>query len=394
MQFWPRCEPGCYLSGLLFIRVKGADILVCLFSVSSDNNQDRPLSVIDYSGEKTVDAMHYLVTGGGGYIGAHMARNLLLGGAWVTVVDNLSTGSMILVDALRRYGADRLRFVKADISDVITLRHLFSSGSYDAVFHLAASSVVGESMAEPEKYRLNNVVATSRLVDFCSRNRVGKFIFSSTASVYGEPGDQPAAEDAPLAPVSIYGETKLACEGKIIEAAGSGDGFQYMIFRFFNVAGACSDGRLGEVTPIFCHLIKAAARAALGVSDRLCVFGDDYPTPDGTGVRDYIHVEDIAAAHVAALDHLDSRGSNIFNVGYGRGCSVFQVIDMVRKVSGVDFNIEVIARRPGDPACLVADVEKIKAGMDWRPGFDDLEKIVRSAYEWEARLHQQHVGRR
>ncbi len=332
--------------------------------------------------------MHYLVTGGGGYIGSHVARDLLRQGARVTVVDNLSTGSMVLVNALQRAAGANLQFVVADLNDIAVLEEVFKQPSFDAVFHFAASSVVGESMAEPEKYRSNNVEGTVKLLDFCSRHGVRKFIFSSTASVYGEPGDQPVRESAALKPVSVYGETKLQCERHIIETALTSGNFQYMIFRFFNVAGASHDGKLGEVTPVFCHLLKAAVQAALGIRGKFSVFGDDYSTPDGTGIRDYIHVEDLAAAHVAALDYLDVRGSNIFNVGYGYGYSVYQVIEKVKEVSGVDFRVEVTPRRAGDPAYLVADVEKIQAGMNWQPRYADLDLIVGSALEWERKLQK------
>jgi UDP-glucose 4-epimerase len=323
--------------------------------------------------------MTVLVTGGAGYIGSHMTLALLERGEDVVVLDNLSTGVRSLVPAAAR-------FVEGDVKDQALLRRIFRDHDVDAVFHFAGSTVVPDSVARPLQYYANNTMASRDLIEACVGAGVKHFIFSSTAAVYG-PGDGALiAETAAKAPGSPYGRSKLMTEQMLQDAAGASD-LRYVALRYFNVAGADPRGRTGQSTPRATHLIKCACQTALGQRAYLGVFGTDYETADGTGVRDYIHVADLVAAHALALDHLRAGGeSAVFNCGYGRGFSVREVIAAVERASGVRLPVKILPRRPGDAAAVVADSSGIKARLGWIPRHDSLDEIVRHALAWEQRL--------
>ncbi|BBG65045.1 UDP-glucose 4-epimerase [Hydrogenimonas sp.] len=339
-----------------------------------------------------------LVTGGAGYIGSHVAKELLeRSDAKITIIDNLSTGTRGRVEALEAIAGTpgRVEFIEADLADFRMIEGVFKAKRFDSLIHFAASIVVPESVEKPLKYYMNNTVNTTNLVHLANDYGVGRMIFSSTAAVYGEPEEIPVKESTETAPINPYGMSKLMSESVIKDAAAANEGFKYAILRYFNVAGADMNGaeslvdinpRIGQSFPDATHLIKIAAETALGKRDRMYIFGEDFDTPDGTGVRDYIHVDDLSDAHLAALEYLQNSPSDIFNVGYGHGYSVKEVIDVMKRVSGVDFEVEVGPRRAGDPAVLVSDNTKIREKMGWKPRFDDLEKICKSALEWERKL--------
>jgi len=329
--------------------------------------------------------MTVLVTGGGGYIGSHMAWELLDHGETVLVVDNLSTGFDWLVPG-------QAQLVVADIGDASLLDRLFGDGTIDAVIHFAGSIIVPESVSDPLKYYRNNTCNTHTLISACIRHDVRHFIFSSTAAVYGNPRTFPVAEDAPLAPISPYGTSKLMSEQILRDVAAAHD-FRYAALRYFNVAGADPAGRTGQSTANATHLIKVACEAALGIRDELVVFGTDYPTSDGTGIRDYIHVSDLVAAHRLALTHLRAGGeSAVLNCGYGHGASVLQVVDAVKRVAGTDFSVRRAERRPGDAAEIVALADMARSLLGWQPQRDDLDEIVRHALNWERHLSARNRG--
>lgn len=342
--------------------------------------------------------MNILVTGGAGYIGSHVVKLLLENSdSDVTVIDNLVTGFRSTIDELKKIRD--FDFIEADLSNWDEIRGVFKAKKFDAIIHFAASLIVPESVEKPLKYYLNNTANTANLVKLSNEYGVKKFIFSSTAAVYGEPdvkssqvakfqvpSDFKIAEDYPTNPINPYGQSKLFSEKIIQDAAKANPEFKYVIFRYFNVAGASEDLTIGQKTKNATHLIKVASECACGKRDKMYIFGNDYPTPDGTGIRDYIHVMDLADAHIKGLEYLDKDGSDIFNIGYGRGASVKEVIDTMKKVSGVDFKVEVTGRRAGDPAMLIADNNKIKNKMDWTPKYDDLSFICKTAYEWEKNL--------
>lgn len=339
--------------------------------------------------------MHILVTGGAGYIGSHVVKQLLEETSHrVTIVDNLSTGHQATVDTLKQMMPDRGRlfFEKLDLSDFMAVEKLFKSKKFDAVMHFAASIVVPESVANPLKYYMNNTVNTTHLVSMCVKYGVEKFIFSSTAAVYGEPSEVPVSEDAPLEPINPYGMSKLMSERIIQDAAAAHEGFDFVILRYFNVAGADERNRIGQSFPNATHLVKIAAQTASGLRDDMCMFGSDYDTPDGTCIRDYIHVDDLASAHLDALRYLvtpikhDVPTEHIFNVGYGHGYSVSEVVTMMKEVSGQDFKVLKKARRQGDPAVLIADNANIMNVLRWQPRYDGLETICRTALAWEKKL--------
>ncbi|MBP7433205.1 UDP-glucose 4-epimerase GalE [bacterium] len=324
--------------------------------------------------------MKILVTGGAGYIGSHVVKLLgERGSDEIVVLDNLSTGRTEAVLFGRLEVMDLSEFEKVD--------QFIKKEKFDAVIHFAAKIVVPESVANPLLYYRNNTVNTINLINSCVKYGVGMFIFSSTAAVYGEPEDGIVNENSLLSPISPYGTSKLMSEFVIKDTAFAHPEFKYVILRYFNVAGADPDGLIGQNFPDATHLIKVACQTALGMRESLSVFGTDFNTPDGTGVRDYIHVTDLASAHLAALDHLENGGnSDIYNCGYGKGTSVLEVIRSVRKVSDKDFPVQNSPRRAGDPAKLIADNSKILKELNWVPKFQDLNLICRTAYNWEENI--------
>ena len=323
--------------------------------------------------------MGVLVTGGAGYIGSHMVLELLDTGEDVLVLDNLSTGFRWAVP-------DAAKFVEGDIGDHNLVRRLLLRNKIDAVIHFAGSIVVPDSISDPLGYYLNNTCKSRSLIACTVEAKVPHFIFSSTAAVYGMPKQNPVTEDAWPEPISPYGSSKLMTEIMLRDTAHTHD-LRYVALRYFNVAGADPQGRSGQSTPQATHLIKVAAQTALGQRPCLEVFGTDYPTPDGTCIRDYIHVTDLARAHVAALEYLREGGtSEVLNCGYGNGYSVLDVIEAVKRSSGSDFAVRMTERRPGDPAALVAGADRIGKVLGWDPMLDDLDSIVDHALAWERRL--------
>ncbi len=326
--------------------------------------------------------MKILVTGGAGYIGSHVVKQLgEQTNHEITVLDNLVTGFRESV----LYGD----FIEADLSDFKHIEEIIKEGNYDAVIHFAASLVVPESVEKPLKYYLNNTANTANLIKQCVTYGVNKFIFSSTAAVYGEPAPDliPVTEESPVSPINPYGSSKLMSETVLKDTAFAYDKFNYIALRYFNVAGASVDGKIGQSTENATLLIKVAAETALGKRDKMFIFGDDYPTEDGTCIRDYIHVEDLASAHIRALEHLEEgKEGGVFNCGYGHGFSVKEVLETMKKVSGVDFPVEIKERRAGDPAILISNNRKIREVMHWTPKYDDLELICKTGLEWEKKI--------
>ena len=319
-----------------------------------------------------------LVTGGAGYIGSHVVRQLGEAGERVVVLDNLSTG--------HREAVLHGELVVGDTGDAALVRRLLAEHGVEALMHFAAHTVVPESVEKPLKYYGNNTCATRTLLECCAEAGVRHVIFSSTAAVYGIPEGGVAAEDTPTAPINPYGTSKLMSEWMLRDLAAAG-GPGYVALRYFNVAGADPQGRLGQATPEATHLIKVACEVAVGRRERILIYGTDYPTPDGTGVRDYIHVEDLAAAHLRALDYLRGGGaSTVLNVGYGRGYSVREVLAAVERAAGRPIPAEPAPRRPGDPPSLIARAGRIREVLGWEPRLDDLDTIVRHALAWEERL--------
>jgi len=323
--------------------------------------------------------MSVLVTGGAGYIGSHMALELIDAGEPVVVLDNLSTG---LAWAVPKNAA----LVEGDIGDQGLVKRLIETRGIDAIIHFAGSVVVPDSVRDPLGYYLNNTVKSRALIEAAVAGGVRHFIFSSTAAVYGMTGPEPVAEDARLAPMSPYGSSKMMTEMMLADA-GRAHELRYVALRYFNVAGADPQGRGGQSTPRATHLIKVACETALGKRPHIEVFGTDYPTSDGTCVRDYIQITDLTRAHMAALRHLRAGGaSDVFNCGYGRGFSVLEVIEAVKRASGRDFQVRRSAPRAGDPAVVIAAVGKIRTSLGWVPAHDSLDGIVRQALKWEERL--------
>ena len=320
-----------------------------------------------------------LVTGGAGYIGSHAVLALLDAGHEVVVLDDLSTGVRALV-------ADEARFVEGASGDRAVLEALFGAHNFDAVMHFAGSIIVYESVVEPLHYYRNNVAGSLELIDACARHDVGAFVFSSSAAVYGIPEQIPVPEEAALVPISPYGWSKRMIEQVLGDAEPAG-GPKYAALRYFNVAGADPKGRSGESVPVASHLIKIAAQVVAGRRQTMQLFGDDYPTPDGTCIRDYIHVSDLADIHVRALARLLGGGDSfVCNCGYGRGLSNREVLTSVGVVIGRPFEVAVGPRRPGDPPVLISSVERLGALLEWRPQFDRAEEIIRSAIDWERHL--------
>lgn len=319
--------------------------------------------------------MAVLVTGGAGYIGSHMVLELVDAGETVVVLDNLSTGFRWAVP-------QEAALIVGDVGDQAQVSRIVEEHGIDSILHFAAKIVVPESVTDPLAYYFNNTVKTRALIEAAVAAGVKNFVFSSTAAVYGNAEAPLLAEDTPLAPINPYGRSKLMSEW-MLQDAHAAHGLRYAILRYFNVAGADPQGRSGQSTPQATHLIKVASQAALGQRPCLEVFGTDYPTPDGTCVRDYIQVNDLARAHLMALRHLRDGGEcTVMNCGYGHGASVLEVVDVVRQVSGVDFEVRLSPRRPGDPAQLVAKVDRIRK-LGWEPRHDNLEEIVHQALRWE-----------
>ncbi|WP_206453292.1 UDP-glucose 4-epimerase GalE [Aurantimonas marina] len=323
--------------------------------------------------------MAILVTGGAGYIGSHMAWELLDRGETVVVLDRLSTGFDWAVPP-------EAPLVVGDVGDADLLDRTIAAHDIDAIIHFAGSIIVPESVADPLSYYENNTVRSRALIAAAIRNGVKHFIFSSTAAVYGSPATIPVTEDAATRPESPYGSSKLMTEIMLRDTAAAHD-FCYTALRYFNVAGADPLGRTGESTRGATHLIKVASETALGRRAFLELYGTDYPTPDGTCVRDYIHVTDLVKAHYLALERLrGGGGSMVANCGYGRGYSVLEVLNAVKDVVGKDFDIRIEGRRPGDPAAIVADPSRAQKELGWRAEYDDLRKIVHHALDWERAL--------
>ncbi|WP_310619847.1 UDP-glucose 4-epimerase GalE [Flexibacterium corallicola] len=323
--------------------------------------------------------MAILVTGGAGYIGSHMSWLLADAGENLIVLDDFSTGFEWALPS-------QAKIYTGDVGDIPLLNQIFTENTVEAVIHFAGSIIVPESVSDPLKYYNNNTAKSRNLIEACVSNGIDKFIFSSTAAVYGDPEIVPVDEDAPLAPLSPYGTSKLMTELMLRDVSLAHD-FRYTALRYFNVAGADPKGRTGQSTKNATHLIKVACEASLGKRDHLGVFGTDFDTPDGTGVRDYIHVSDLASAHYLALKRLRDGGKSIvMNCGYGDGYSVRQVIDAVKSVSKVDFTVQEKPRRAGDSPKVVAKNTKILSELNWEPKHDDLHQIVEHALNWERKL--------
>jgi len=324
--------------------------------------------------------MSVLVTGGAGYIGGHMTLGLIDAGEKVVVVDNLSTGFVWAVP-------EAATLVVGDFGDQELIARLIREHEVDAIAHFAAKIVVPESVGDPLGYYLNNTSKARNLIECAVQGGVKNFIFSSTAAVYGETSLEPVTEETPLHPISPYGRSKLMVEWMLEDSAKAYD-FRYVALRYFNVAGADPKGRLGQSTPNATHLIKRGVQTALGRHASMDIFGEDYPTRDGTCVRDYIQVSDLIDAHLAALKYLrDGGAALVCNCGYGHGATVKEVVEVVKRISGVDFPVNKVGRRPGDPAAIVARADKVREVLGWKPQRDDLDEIVRQALEWERRLH-------
>lgn len=319
--------------------------------------------------------MSILVLGGAGYIGSHTALALVNAGRDVVVADNLETG-------FRKAVPEMARFYKGDIRDRAFCDGLFEREQIDGVIHFAANSQVGESMTNPLKYYANNMGGTRVLLESMVAHGVGKIVFSSTAATYGEPERVPILETDATVPTNCYGETKLSME-KMMKWTSVAHGLRYVALRYFNACGAQPDGSIGEAHNPETHLIPVILQVPSGQREKISIFGDDYPTPDGTCIRDYIHVCDLAQAHILALDYLLSGGeNNVFNLGNGVGFSVKEVIEEARKVTGHAIPTEVLPRRAGDPAQLIASSEKAKTLLGWKPEFEDLHTIIQTAWDW------------
>lgn len=319
-----------------------------------------------------------LVTGGAGYIGSHVVLQLKTAGYRVVVLDNLCTGF--------RNAVGDTPLIIGDTSDQSLVARAIKEHAIDSVLHFAAHTVVPESVTNPLKYYRNNTCSTRNLLETCSEAGVKHFIFSSTAAVYGIPNGGIAREDTPLNPINPYGSSKLMSEQMLRDLSAAND-LRHVVLRYFNVAGSDPEGRIGQATKNATLLIKVACEAAIGKRSHVAIFGTDYPTRDGTGIRDYIHVVDLASAHVKALNYLEAGGeSTTLNCGYGHGYSVREVLDTVARVHGQPFAIQEMPRRAGDPPELVADAQRIHSLLKWQPEYDDLDKIVTSALNWEKKL--------
>ncbi len=322
--------------------------------------------------------MKIFVTGGAGYIGSHTVKALGKDGHDILVFDNLSTG--------HDWAVLSGRLVKGDLADRAAIYFALDNFRPDAVIHFAASIQVEESVRKPLEYYRNNVSNTLNLLDAMAATDVNRFIYSSTAAVYGIPEKMPVDETARLAPINPYGASKVMIE-RVLQDLSQARDFRPLALRYFNVAGADPDGRIGQAYKEATHLITRALKTAKGEHEKLLIYGTDYPTPDGTCIRDYIHVEDLARAHLDALTYLTSSANTaVMNCGYGHGFSVREVVDVAKKVTGMDFPVEEAERRAGDPPALVADSTRLRSTTSWTPQHDDLEFIIRTAWEWEKKL--------
>ena len=329
--------------------------------------------------------MRILVTGGAGYIGSHAVKALGKAGHEICVFDNLSTG--------HEWAVLSGKLVRGDLEDRAAIDSVLREFRPEAVMHFAAYIQVEESVREPLKYYRNNVANSLTLLEAMRANGVGRFIYSSTAAVYGIPEHIPVRETAPLLPINPYGMTKVMIERVLADLSAATD-FRYVVLRYFNVAGADPGGELGQAYKEATHLITRALKTAHGEFAKLYIYGTDYPTPDGTCIRDYIHVDDLAEAHVQALDHLFGTGqSDVMNCGYGSGYSVREVVETAKRVTGIDFPVEETGRRAGDPPALVADSTKLMQATGWKPKFNNLEYIIKTAWEWEKKLRSRRAAR-
>ncbi len=317
-----------------------------------------------------------LVTGGAGYIGSHNVKLLGELGYDVVIIDNLSTG--------HRAAIKSGELLVGDLADLNFMESVFKKYNFDAVVHFAGSIVVPESVENPIKYYKNNTENSLNLINLCLKYEVDKFVFSSTAAVYGQIQDGIADETSPTKPINPYGRSKLLTEQMLEDISAVNEKFNYIALRYFNVSGADPDGEIGQAFPGATHLIKVNCEAATGKRESVSIFGTDYDTKDGTGIRDYIHVSDLATAHVEALKYLDRTSkSGIFNCGYGHGFSVKEVIKAVKEISKVDYEVNEEKRRPGDTCKVISKIDKIKEHFNWTPEYDDLDFIVKTAYNWE-----------
>ena len=323
--------------------------------------------------------MTVLVTGGAGYIGSHTVRALVDAGESVVVIDNLSTG-------FSQFLPEGVPLFIGDAADENLVEGVIAAHNVSSIIHFAGSVVVPDSLRDPLGYYRNNTMTTRNLLNAAVRCNISRFIFSSTAAVYGNPDRMPVPEEAPTRPLSPYGSSKLMTEIMLHDVA-TAHGMNYVVLRYFNVAGADPQARIGLATIGATHLLKIAAEAATGQRAKIDVFGTDYPTPDGSCIRDFIHVTDLAQAHRAALTYLYQGGpSATLNCGYGRGYSVIETIEAVRRASGRNFAVQYAARRPGDIMTMIADTARIRATLDWTPQYDDLDTIARHALAWEEKL--------
>lgn len=328
--------------------------------------------------------MTVLVTGGAGYIGSHMVHALVESGESVVVVDNLSTGFSAFIP-------EGVPLFIGDAADENLVEGVIAAHGVDSIIHFAGSVVVPDSMRDPLAYYRNNTMTTRSLLNAAVKCGVNRFIFSSTAAVYGNPESMPVAEDAPTRPMSPYGSSKLMTEIMLHDVASAHD-MNYVVLRYFNVAGADPQARIGLATVGATHLLKIAVEAATGQRAKIDVYGTDYPTPDGSCIRDFIHVSDLAQAHRAALSYLRNSGhSTTLNCGYGRGYSVMETIEAVRRVSGRNFAVQYADRRPGDIMTMIADTSRIRSTLDWTPQYDDLQTIAAHALAWEEKLIREHM---
>jgi len=319
--------------------------------------------------------MNVLVTGGAGYIGSHAVKRLREAGHQPVVLDNLFRGHAEAV-------ADGVSFEQRDLRETDAVVKLLKREAIDCVMHFAALAYVGESVEQPLRYYDNNTAGTLSLLNAMEEAGVRRLVFSSTCATYGEPGQMPITEDTPQSPINPYGWSKLFTERMLRDYAAANDDFGFAALRYFNVCGLHPDGDIGEDHEPETHLIPVILHAALGVRDKVTIFGDDYDTPDGTCIRDYIHVVDLVDAHILVMDHLQGGDQRFYNLGIGRGYSVRQIIDAAKKVTGADFPVEQGDRRPGDPPRLYANADRIRKQLGWEPKYTDIEQIIETAWRW------------